>query len=289
MSAPFCATRKENFTAKAETSLGTAFVPTSFFEGSERESMNKTDQQIESSFQIFCARHPEFAGDEATMRAMHAVIESDGLDVRIPEHLSLAFLKVRPATAPAPQPAPVSEPADALTQTARQLIASCGGEYAGRKLIRDLTADEYRRRSSDPVFLRADEILNPRTSTPLLTRGDHVVAQGRREREHTATLTHEIVESVERSKREAASGYAGFREKVLSPDAGGVPNPTGLSFGDRRAAANTPRRKMLSKEELEKNERENAARTPQPEKSRGDAIREEQLKRGRAHQERWSR
>src|SRR5882672_3465498 len=123
--------------------------------------MNQTEQQIEASFQIFCARHPEFSGDEPTMRAMHAVIQSEGLDARIPEHLSLAFLKVRPA--PAPQPVPVSEHTEPLTQAAQQLIASCGGEHATRKLISDLSATEYQRRSQDPVFVRADELVNPRS------------------------------------------------------------------------------------------------------------------------------
>jgi len=136
----------------------------------------------------------------------------------------------------------------------------------------------------DPVFLRADEILNPRAAQPLLTRGDHVVAQGKKERQHTSQLTRETVEAVERSKRAISSAYANHREPAPQPE-GGVPMP--MSFGDRRAAA--PRRKTLSKEELAQNERENAARNRQPEKSRADAVREEQLRQGRARQERLSR
>jgi hypothetical protein len=219
------------------------------------------------------------------MRAMHAVIQAEGLDARIPEHLSLAFLKVRPA--PGPQPVPVAEPADVLTLAARQLISSCGGEHATRKIIADMSATEYQRRSSDPVFVRADELVNPRAAQPLLTRGDHVVAQDKREREHTAQLTRETVEAVERSRREFSSGFANHREPEPSQH---FSNPLASPW-QREGIGGTarPRRKMLSKEELECNERENAARNRQPENPRADAIREEQLRQGRARQERLSR
>src|SRR5437879_4034657 len=111
--------------------------------------MTRTEQQIETSFQVFCARHPEFSGDEATMRAMHAVIQEQGLDARIPEHLSLAFLKVRPA--PVPQPA---ETVDELTAAANQLIAS--GQVS-KQSIAAMTADAYALAIQRPEFVRADE------------------------------------------------------------------------------------------------------------------------------------
>ena len=241
--------------------------------------------QCDAAFELFKSQAPEFDNSESTMHAMFLTLQAEGRDPRSVHDLSAAWQSVRPAPV---APASIAEPPDALTLAAKRLISSCGGEHATRKIISDLSASEYARRSMDPVFVCADEILNPRATQPLLTRGDHVVAQGKRSREHTAQLTRETVEAVERSKRDISSGYANHREPEPAAE-GGVPNPTGLSFGDRRAAANAPRRQVFTKEELLRNERENAARNRQPEKSRADAVREEQLRQGRARQERWSR
>lgn len=116
---------------------------------------------------------------------------------------------------------------DSLTQAAQGLIASCGGEFATRKLIANLSVDNFARRTQDRVLVRADEILNPRTATPLLTRADHVLAQARREGAQHAALTHEVVAAVEKSKRQVSEGYANHREPAPRAE-GGVPNSMAL-------------------------------------------------------------
>jgi hypothetical protein len=50
-----------------------------------------------------------------------------------------------------------------------------------------------------------------------------------------------------------------------------------------------PGRKTFTPDELKGFERANAARQKQPEQSRGERMLEEKLKRGKEHNERWSR
>ncbi len=125
--------------------------------------MNQAEQEIflgacDTAFLAFQHRNPDFVFSEALAREMALTLQTEGLDPRNVHHLSAAWLKVRPT--PAPQPVQVSESTDALTLAAKQLISSCGGEHATRALIAEMSATEYQRRSTAPVFVRADELVN---------------------------------------------------------------------------------------------------------------------------------
>jgi hypothetical protein len=237
-------------------------------------TLTPQEQQVETSFHIFFARHPECPCTEPTMRAMLCVVQSEGLDARIPESLEFAYLKVRPATQPAPAPAP--EPEDTLAQAARALIESYGGESSMRAFIANLSSSEWAQRINNPVWVRADELVNPRTATPLVTLGDASLAAAKRENAQHA--------AVAASARAVSAGYANYKEPAPQAE-GGIASPSGMSFGDRRAAA--PRRKTFTKEELQRNEAANRARSGEPEQSRADAILEAAKKRRDELNLRW--
>jgi hypothetical protein len=226
--------------------------------------------QCASAMELFESQTPEFEFSEELVSTMSLLLVNQQLDPRNPQHLTAVYLQAKPPVAPA------AAPEDSLTNAARQLIASCGGDAATRQLISNLSAPDYARRSNDPVFVRADEILNPRTAQPLPNRADVVREQFYREgAQHAAVAA---------SNAAFSAGYANHREPAPTV-AGGVPNPSGMSFGDRRAAA--PRPGVMTKEQAQLNEAANRARNGgEPEMSRGDRALEQQRK---LAAERWSR
>jgi hypothetical protein len=157
-----------------------------------------------SAFRVFEARFPDYENynSEATANRMAAELYAANLSADNADHLGLVWSSIRP-TAPAPVVTePVAESTDSpLDVQAKELIAS--GKVSIDS-VRSLTAKEFEHHMQYPAWERAVELL-PRPAPSLLTRGELVAATGLahvKNQQGETVLTSDIVESVEKSKRD---------------------------------------------------------------------------------------
>ena len=196
--------------------------------------------------------------------------------------------RVPAKTTPArvPQPAPAPEPPDAVEVEARRLISS--GEVTAEK-ITNMDSAAFERASHNRGFCRACELLEPAAPSVPLTRGDtvrqNVIAERQRQAGIIVPPWNPTVE-VARSAREVSSAFASHREPTPQPQ-GGIRN-SGPDFSAGRYGKQ-PGRRTMSPEEARRNEAENAARNPGPAKSRGELVREAQLREAAERQNRFRR
>jgi|HubBroStandDraft_2_1064218.scaffolds.fasta_scaffold00832_2 hypothetical protein len=239
--------------------------------------MNQAEQQIfldkcESAFLLFVGRNPHYEQTESNARHVAAELRALGLSPTSAEHLQLVWDKLKvPAVAP-------SEPADPIEIEARRLIAS--GEVTAQG-IADMSSEEFLRRSHNLGFVKACELLEPPAPAgPALTRGDIALQAGIAER---ARLNGIVIEpydpaaEVARSNREFQSGFANHQEPTPQPE-GGVPN-SGPDFS-RGRYTKQPGRRQMTAAEARANEVANGAGIPR--KSRGEIVRENQLREAEA-------
>jgi len=131
-------------------------------------------------------------------RALHHVQEK-----LAPAAENAAGRQMRPrqeAPAPAAVATPQPEPEDSITAEARQLIAQ--GRIS-RESIAQMTAVQYERATSSPLFNKCLELLEPRRDPSPLTLGEIQQAHGRAHqlnKQGQTVLTADIVRSVEESK-----------------------------------------------------------------------------------------
>jgi hypothetical protein len=249
--------------------------------------MNQAEQQLyfdgcEKAFVLFEARHPEYDQSEESAKRMAAELKVLGLSPLNHEHLEIAWEKIRPATASATG----SESADPTELEARRLIDS--GEVTADK-VRAMSTKEFEYATHNLAFVKAVELLERPAPTRPPTRGEIVREAGLTELAHRGEIIiapYDPATEVERSRREFNSGFANHQEPKPEPQ-GGVPHWSGMSFGDRRAAQ--PMGRRMTSEEARANEAANAARNPQPEKSRGEIVREAQEREAKVRQDRWNR
>jgi hypothetical protein len=235
-----------------------------------------------TAFRVFQARFPDYENynSEATAERMAAELCAAKLDADNADHLAVVWQKIRPAA-----PAPVAEPEDSLTSAARALIARFGGDLAFSQLVDNLSAKELERMMRNFAFQKAIELVSPAEETRTLTRGDLVRGENVvRQTERTGGDIAAAHAAVAASRELVASAYANY----VQPTATETVDPHYVNPMARKGATG-PRRKAYTPEELKRFERENAARSGQPEKSRADAILEAQEAAAKVRVERWSR
>jgi hypothetical protein len=147
-----------------------------------------------------------------------------------------------------------------------------------------MSSHELELRIRSEAFCLALELLKP-APEPIQTRGDMIIAQGRKNHANKEgiVLDYDPVAAVEAARRAVAEGYANYQPSPSRP----AVDPHLQNPMARRGAA--PSRKVYSPAELKRFERENAARSTEPTKSRADAVREAQEADARVQAERWSR
>jgi hypothetical protein len=124
-------------------------------------------EQSEHAFITFQQCTPEFIFSENLARQMAEALKLNGLDPRKPEHLSLAWQKVRPASATAPD--------NSLEAAARTLLQDT--TFSAR--VREMSAEEFERATHNLAFVRAVELLEPPAPTDRpATRGEAVREAG---------------------------------------------------------------------------------------------------------------
>jgi hypothetical protein len=123
-------------------------------------------EQSEHAFITFQQCTPEFIFSEDLARQMAEVLKLSGLDPRKPEHLSLAWSKVR--TAPAPEPADNSVEAAARTMLQDTTFPA---------RVAEMSAEEFERATHNLAFVRAVELLEPPAPTDRPTTRGEVVRE----------------------------------------------------------------------------------------------------------------
>jgi len=160
------------------------------------------------AFVVFAELHPEYKQTESEARAMVAELTASGLSPADPTHLSAAWIRIRPRVPAAVTPEPeVAESTDPIEVEAHRLLSS--GEVTVQS-VRAMSSHELEMRIRNLAFCRALELLPKPAPEPIRTRGDVVIAEGRKNHanKNGIILDYDPVAAVEASRRAVAEGYA---------------------------------------------------------------------------------
>src|SRR6266567_5930466 len=164
--------------------------------------------QCEAAFLLFVERFPDYDQCEANARLMAAGLREANLSPTSSDHLAAVWLKIRPSVpAPvAPEP-PVAESTDPIEIEAHRLLSS--GEVTVQS-VRAMSSHELEMRIRNLAFCRALELLPKPAPEPIRTRGDIVIAEGRKNHanKNGIILDYDPAAAVEASRRAVAEGYA---------------------------------------------------------------------------------
>jgi hypothetical protein len=190
--------------------------------------MNQLEQTeyldaCQRAFVVFASRFPDYPQTEANAREMARELTASGLRPDNADHLAAVWERLRPKTAPAPQP--VLESADPIEAEARALIDS--GKIS-LETINAMSNSAYELASRSAVFCKALEILEPRREPSVLTRGELGAAAGQAALstdQGILTTTAQKVEELEAWKREHFAKISTAGTPATVAPRSGITNP----------------------------------------------------------------